>query len=210
MYLEDEEFTRYYERFLPPGNWRTFDRKFFLRELLKLVKSVGGDLAECGTYQGASAYLMCEFAAVHGRRVHLFDSFEGLSEPEVVDGSWWEAGRFASPAVVRRNLAEFDCWRIHQGWIPSRFEEVADRSFAFVHVDVDLYAPTRDSIRFFFERMPTGGVMVLDDYGTHTCPGAKKAADEYFESRPEAVLIVCPGAPCSRGSCPRASSHGCA
>jgi hypothetical protein len=50
IYLEDEEFTRYYERFMPPGNWRTFDRKFFLRELLKLVKSVGGDLAECGTY----------------------------------------------------------------------------------------------------------------------------------------------------------------
>ena len=49
--------------------------------------------------------------------------------------------------------------------IPTRFDEVADRSFCFVHVDVDLFEPTRESIAFFYPRMVPGGVMLFDDYG---------------------------------------------
>ena len=36
-----------------------------------------------------------------------------------------------------------------KGWIPSRFEEVKDKNFSFVHIDVDLYQPTLDSLNFF-------------------------------------------------------------
>ena len=44
-----------------------------------------------------------------------------------------------------------------------------------VHVDVDLYEPTRDSFRFFFERLSPGGRIVCDDYSWE---GARKAVRE--------------------------------
>ena len=66
------------------------------------------------------------------------------------------------------------------GGFPSGSRDVADERFSFVHVDVDLYEPHRDSIEFFWPRLTAGGVMVFDDYGSTYCPGARQAVDEAF------------------------------
>ena len=67
---------------------------------------------------------------------------------------------------------------------------MADRAFSFVHVDVDLYEPTRDSFAFFYERLSPGGILLCDDYGCTTCPGATKAADEFLADRPEKMISL--------------------
>ena len=74
------------------------------------------------------------------------------------------------------------------GWIPSRFADVSAERFAFVHIDVDLYQPTRDSLTFFYERMLPGGIVLCDDYGFASCPGALRAMDEFFAGRPETII----------------------
>jgi hypothetical protein len=80
-----------------------------------------------------------------------------------------------------------------EGWIPERFPEVADRRFAFVHIDVDLEQPTRDSIEFFYPRMNKGGIILCDDYGFTTCPGATSTIDAYLLDKPEKMLSMCCG-----------------
>ena len=75
-----------------------------------------------------------------------------------------------------------------RGLIPSRFPELDERSFSFVHIDVDLYQPTFDSIAFFYPRMIQGGLILCDDYGFTSCPGAKKAIDEFMADKPECVV----------------------
>jgi O-methyltransferase len=89
---------------------------------------------------------------------------------------------------VQRNLAEFPSVQYHAGWIPDRFGEVADKSFCFVHVDVDLYQPTLDSLRFFYPRLVARGMLVCDDYGYVNCPGAKQACDEFVAAIPEPLI----------------------
>lgn len=91
---------------------------------------------------------------------------------------------------MRGNLSGLGQVAFYQGWIPDRFAEVAERQFAFVHVDVDLYEPTRDSVAFFYERLSPGGVFVCDDYGFLTCPGATAAMDEFLEDKPEKVVLL--------------------
>ena len=59
-----------------------------------------------------------------------------------------------------------------------------------VHVDVDLYEPTLASLAFFYPRMNPGGVMVCDDYGFTTCPGATKAVDEFLHDKPEKMIAL--------------------
>lgn len=191
-WLDDEAFQSYYRRFMDPGNWHSIDRKYALRELLKLCGEVPGDTAECGAYKGATSYLICrasvDTAQASARHHYIFDSFEGLSAPEQRDGTYWMVGDLqATEQDVRGALAEFDAFSIFPGWIPERFAEVAERRFAFVHVDVDLYQPTRDSIEFFYPRLNPGGILILDDYGFRSCPGATAAADEFFADKPEAI-----------------------
>jgi O-methyltransferase len=192
--LADREFRQEFEKFLGSGNWKNFERRWNLNQLLRLVASVPGNLAECGVFEGASARQLCRFASEHGRRVDLFDSFQGLSAPRQNDGTFWAAGGLsASEEKVRGNLGEFDCFETFPGWIPEAFPKVADRKYAFVHIDVDLEQPTFDSVAFFYPRMPAGGVILLDDHGYESCPGARKAALDFMADKPEAVLDLSTG-----------------
>jgi O-methyltransferase len=191
-------FSSYLSRFKELDGNNT-DRRWALCQLLRLIASVEGDTAEVGVYRGASSWLICAANAESKKtRIHhMFDSFEGLSEPGSHDGDHWYKGALACPEdEVRRNLEEFlSTTRLYRGWVPERFQEVAERRFAFVHIDVDLYQPTWDSMEFFYARMNRGGVIVCDDYGFTSCPGATKACDEFLADKAEKMVSL----PCGGG-----------
>ena len=181
----DAAFNAYLDKFGERDGYNTH-RRWMLHQLLKLVRDLPGDTAECGAFLGASSWLMCELGRTH----HIFDSFQGLSSPDAIDGDHWQEGVLsASEEAVLANLAPNQPV-LHKGWIPDRFADVADRQFAAVHVDVDLYRPTRDSIEFFYPRLNQGGIFVCDDYGFTTCPGATKAVDDFMSGKPETVVSL--------------------
>jgi hypothetical protein len=161
-----------------------------------IAEGVPGDVAECGCWKGHSTYLVAERLAAAGwaGRFFVFDSFEGgLSDKVAADrigGGDTDPARtlaqkqhFASDYdAVAALLRPFPFVSLNKGWIPQVFDDVpglAERRFALVHVDVDLYEPTRDSLAFFGPRMREGGLIVIDDYGSANFPGSKVAVDEY-------------------------------
>jgi hypothetical protein len=191
-YWQDRQFLDAY-RALCGENYRSLERKYTVSSFVGLVKNARGDWAECGVYNGSTAYFMALANEATGasRQLYLYDSFEGLSAPGPLDGSYWYAGALTiSEDAVRRNLSQFSNIHIRRGWIPERFGEVADRTFSFVHIDVDVYQPTRDSIEFFYPRLARGGILLCDDYGFDTCPGARRAMDDFFRGRPEQVVSL--------------------
>ena len=191
LFLEDETFIALYRRTMDPNNWHSLDRKYTLYQLACAVSHLGGDAAECGVYRGGSALLLCGALESSGQTVHLFDSFEGLSAPETCDGSYWSAGSLrADQNALCETLVPLKNYRIYKGWIPERFPEVAETKFSFVHIDVDIYRPTADSLAFFYERVLPGGMILMDDYGFTSCPGAKLAADAFFATRPEQIIML--------------------
>jgi O-methyltransferase len=123
---------------------------------------------------------------------HIFDSFEGglsekveqdknarfsMSEKEIGK----EKAQFASTEEeVKSALSAFPFVKLYKGWIPERFSEVANTTFAFVHIDVDLYQPTFDSLNFFYPRLSKGGCIVVDDYGLSQFPGCQRATQEFL------------------------------
>jgi hypothetical protein len=171
------------------------DRCFVLYEAVRSVAGVPGDLVECGVRFGKSATILRCATEATGKTLHLFDSFEGISDPEPADhpesGAYkdWRRGMLAvDESTVRRNLAGLQRIELHRGWIPERFSDVATLSFCFVHIDLDLYRPTRDSLAFFYPHLSPGGILICDDYGSGYCPGARKACDEYLADKPETLL----------------------
>lgn len=188
-WLDDHEFESTYRRFHRDGYRRTMDRVYFADQLSQLAKEIPGQTAECGVYEGLTSYVICD-RTQPGKRHHAFDSFAGLSNPGELDGEYWSSGDLSvTEQVFRENLKDFDV-EVHAGWIPERFDDVADECFSLLHVDVDLFEPTRDSVEFFYDRMSPMGIMLFDDYGLETCPGARRAVDEFFADRPEHVLHV--------------------
>lgn len=192
LWRTDEQFLKQYKR-LSPHNTYSQDRKFTLREFTRFVKDIPGELAECGCYQGASAFFMA--SVDESTTIHLFDSFEGLSEPTKNDNvnspeqNIWKKGSLSTTEkTIRNNLKQLNNIKIYKGWIPNRFNEVDNISFKLVHIDVDLYQPTIDSLEFFYPRLVPGGVIVMDDYGFLTCPGAYKAASYFIKKINERII----------------------
>jgi hypothetical protein len=187
----DGFFNAYLKKFDEMDGMNT-DRRWMLYQLMRLVHDVPGDTAECGVYNGAGSWLICRVNQDNPRqprRHFMFDAFSGLPEPSRRDGGHWSAGDMCCDMeTVERNMAGADNYTIYPGWIPSRFAEVNGRRFAFVHIDVDLYHPTRDSIQFFYPHMPDRSIIVCDDYGLTTCPGATLAMDQYFQDKPEKMI----------------------
>lgn len=151
-----------------------------VRLFWQTIKQVDGPIAECGVCAGLSSIQLClsyrSFRPTwKGLNYHVFDSFQGLSQPQPED--FLED----NPPLVRANMTQgnysvslpfvqnvfaragFPRVTLHPGWIPDRFPEVADQQFAFVHVDVDLAGPSRDALEFFYPRLLPGGVIVTDD-----------------------------------------------
>jgi hypothetical protein len=190
---DDVAFNDYLSKFQElDGN--NSDRRYLVSQLLRLTVAVAGDTAEVGVFQGAMSWLILR-ANGGQRQHHLFDSFEGLSNPNPVDGDHWAPGALAcSEDAVHRNLAEFSGhFKSYKGWVPERFHEVEERRFSFVHIDVDLYEPTHASLAFFYPRMSPGGIIVCDDYNFTSCPGASRAVDDFLADMPEKMIGLSAG-----------------
>jgi hypothetical protein len=132
-------------------------------------------------------------------RHFAFDSFDGLPEPREEDrmekgGHWWSRGALkSSERNTRSFLARFQVVDIVKGLIPDSLVCAERHQFKLVHIDVDLYEPTWDSLQFFYPRMVSGGVILFDDYGFTSCPGARKATDSFFADKPENVIELATG-----------------
>lgn len=164
----------------------------YLIEYFRYARKLGGAWAECGVYTGVSAAALClaaraENPAFDGAGLHLVDSFEGLSERSEEDrapGAVAVKGNFAaSMHTARTALADFPAVAFHKGWIPEVLNELPEQRWAFVHVDVDLYKPTLAALEYFEPRLVRGGIIVCDDYGAPTFPGARRAWDAYCGRR---------------------------
>ncbi len=201
MVWKDQDFFLKAKRGFTQAEGIPDTRCFVLQSAVRALENVPGDVAECGVRMGKSTFFMLT-ADKRERTYCLFDSWEGLSDPvdsDIVAGrneaGWKEGDLKVDEEHARAALADYDNVEFYRGWIPKRFAEVANRTFALLHVDVDLYEPTRDSLEFFWPRIAPGGMIICDDYGSLNCPGARRACDE-LANRHQLPLIELPTGQC--------------
>jgi len=56
-----------------------------------------------------------------------------------------------------------------------------ESAYRLVHIDTDLYLPTKVCLDYFGSRLSASGVFVLDDYASGKCAGVRTALAEYLE-----------------------------
>ena len=141
----------------------------------------GQDVAEVGVYKAGTAKILCELKG--DKELHLFDTFEGLPEAAIKAEDLVKSGWLSdtSEKAVSEYLNEYDNVYIHKGFFPDTSGPVNDKQFCLVHLDVDAYQGTIDSLKFFWPRMVVGGRVIVHDYNNADCPGVKAALEEYFE-----------------------------
>jgi O-methyltransferase len=183
-----------YRKLAQPYTLVSPDRLYVLLSLARNAVRLHGDFWECGVYKGGTARMLAEFLsrkAPPAVTLHLFDTFAGMPEADrEVDVH--RKGDFSdtSLAAVRQVVGNKERVEFHPGWIPESFSGLPERPIALAHVDVDVYRSLWDCCEFIYPRLAVGGVMIFDDYGFPSCPGARKAVDEFFSGKPETPIVL--------------------
>lgn len=147
-----------------------------------MAEGVPGDFAELGVYRGNSAAVLAHYAREHHRSVYLFDTFEGFEDSDLagIDANKSREFDDTSLDLVRQNVGD-DSVTYIKGYFPASItDNVAARRFAIVHLDCDLYEPTKAALEFFYPRLSPGGLLIMHDYSSLWWDGTKKAIDEYL------------------------------
>jgi O-methyltransferase len=144
---------------------------------------------EMGVYKGGTARMLAQVAQSSGIPMRLFDTFSGMP-PTDPEKDIHAAGDFndTSLGAVRDFVGTYPHY--HKGFMPDTFRGLESTRIAFAHIDVDIYQSVLDCCEFCYPRMARGGFMVFDDYGFPTCPGARKAVDQFFQLKPEVPLYI--------------------
>lgn len=177
---------------------------YFLCRYFVHSLSIPGARAECGVLGGTSALIACLAARAHdpdfsGAGLHLIDSFEGLGQPTEEDrfgdsvrtAKSLQKGAYAAPLdIAQATLAGFPGVSFHKGWIPEVLATLPENKWAFVHIDVDHYAPSYGALGYFYPRLSSGGVIICDDYGSPTFPGAHRAWHQYCDENALPYVVL--------------------
>jgi len=142
--------------------------------LLKSVvdDDVQGAFAELGVWRGGTcifARKLLDLLSQGGRRVEVFDAFEGLP-------GYGKSESFLmnSQDSVKENFrlagAPLDRTHFHKGLfkdsVPA-FSREHSGSIAILRVDGNFYDSYQDAMYYLYERVPIGGYVIFDDVMSH-------------------------------------------
>lgn len=181
---DDKEFVKLYEQFnnLYDLNNKIdtalYARLYVLRQLADQQKDKNLNFAECGVYAGMSMLFTADKCT---QKFIGIDSFEGVSPKTEFDTDYFDKVTLEIEMKYSLlTLQEFNNTEIYKGWIPDVFNQIGVLEYSYVHLDVDMYEPTRDSLEYFWDKICIGGVLICDDYGSYKTIGARKAMDDFF------------------------------
>ena len=139
------------------------------------------------------------------RKIHLFDSFEGLpkgsedhddeklkiicgvqkSNSLEPSGALTASMDFSKSLLINKIKYPEEYFVFHKGWfqetIPNAIKKGVVRKISLLRLDGDLYESTKVCLENLWDLVVPGGVVIIDDYGCFS--GCKKATNEFFSAR---------------------------
>ena len=181
---------QYYNQFYDYVRFRTIE--LIAEEIYR--NKVEGDIAEAGVDYGDCSTVIN--AVFHDRKMFLYDTFSGFDKRDVevekknsytTDDFFESANYFKRESFkssdeqleyVRKRLKYAENAEFRKGYFPETATGEADRKFAFVSLDMDLYQPIKSGIEFFYPRLSHGGYIMIHDYNHSEFKGIKDAVAE--------------------------------
>ena len=142
---------------------------------------------EVGIWRGGTAGIMAQQLSLlkSNATLYLADTFRGVAKAGEKD-NFYEGGEHSdtSQPIVEELLkktSDYPNYKILKGIFPDETSQLipGNESFGLCHIDVDVYSSAKDILDWIWDKIITGGVVVFDDYGFHSCTGVTKLVEEY-------------------------------
>lgn len=154
--------------------------------------ATGRNIAECGVCDGLTVYYAMS-AFNKDCKAYLYDSWDAMLEKHLLDTEHKHLGDYDYLNIedTKKNLAGFNTEFI-KGYIPDSFQgREKPTDVVWLHIDLNASLPTLDSLKYFYDQMPSGAVILFDDYGGQAYTDTKKVVDTFFADK-KGVLLPFP------------------
>ena len=165
---------------------------------------IDGDIVECGVWKGGCSLAMAMLLKKYNspKKIHLFDTFAGMTAPSELDLetgtgkkldseflSLQEDGynkmSFSPIEEVKQNFAKANCLHkavFRKGDVLKTLNLASNlpKKISILRLDTDFYESTLKELENLYPLIAINGVLLVDDYGHYD--GARKAVDDYFSN----------------------------
>ena len=163
-------------------------RFLFIYEQLKSVSNIPGDVVELGSWKGANLLWLAKSQKFFNgaKKIHCFDSFEGLTEFTSFDNSEHLRNKYrGNEGQLRAMIDLYDLNNtivIHKGLIENTVPSWSStqEKLSFIYFDADLYQAAKVTLDNLTPLLSIGGLILFDEYGVPEWPGETKAVDEFL------------------------------
>jgi hypothetical protein len=165
-------------------------------KILEIPPDVAGDVIECGTWKGGSATNLSLVCRIAGRRLRIFDSFQGL--PAAVEGDreaqFYKPGEYCGTLdEVRDNIRRHGAIEVCE-FVPGWFNDTLprlDRPVILAFLDVDLEASLHTCVRCIWPNLVDRGYIFIDEcVGVGYCAlfYSERYWTKYFDRTPPGLI----------------------
>jgi hypothetical protein len=171
-------------------------------EFFKQTSTVRGEILEFGIFKGNSFFRWIKFRDLleqtSSRKVIGFDIFGDFPEAKY-EGDKQRRDDFVEETNGGKSISLQEMQELLDKQSLSKNVELVKGDIlvtlkdylnnnphlkiSLLHIDVDLYEPVKEILEQLYDRVSTGGIIILDDYGTFA--GTNKAVDDFFNNKAE-------------------------
>jgi hypothetical protein len=192
----------YENGFYATANASRFSKFITHLEFFKQTSNVRGEIVEFGIFKGNSFFRWIKFRDLleqtFSRKIIGFDIFGDFPEANFDDDkakrnafveetnggvsiSFEEMNDLLNKQGLNENVD------IIKGDILVTLDDYLEKNphlkISLLHIDVDLYEPSKHILEKLFDRVTKGGIIIFDDYGAFA--GTNKAVDDFFNNNIE-------------------------
>jgi hypothetical protein len=179
---------------------KTLARFVSFYQCYQMTLGIAGHIAEVGVYRGAVSLFLAKLSLLYEphsmTQVHAFDWFREpeASEQEGIDNNptYYEPYERIREMIAVQGLQRYVL--LHRLNVVTELEQFfIDHShlqFRIVFLDAGDYDTVARSIREFWPRLTTGGIMIFDQFNHEVAPGETKAIRELLPA--DAVIRTFP------------------
>jgi len=200
-WYENKQFQKAYQLSKDTDSWNVdFPwRAYIIYWYAKYAMKLEGDFVECGVNRGAFARGLIEyanFASNPSKRMILFDTFEGIVPEQLTKEEQHQLNKNKgyksygdTYEFVKETFKEFNV-EIIKGIVPESLGKVVIDKIAYLSVDMNCVYPERAALSFFWPKIVSGGVIILDDHGHLGYEKQKQSNDQFFAEKGLEVLCL--------------------
>jgi len=199
-FIDEPRFSRAYAAALATKPWEGFTlqwRVYICCWFADHVKYLDGDFVECGVNTGAYSSAVIDYLDFNSlqKTFYLLDTYEGLaknlvSDRELAAGINVYFDHYGNVyEQVKKTFAPFNT-KIIKGVVPDTLPQCDAEKICYLSLDMNCVYPEIAAINYFWDKLVSGAVIILDDYGFPMHIHQKQAFDVFAKGKNVEILTL--------------------